>query len=545
MRTSTPSQGSIYLSGLLAVASLALLAPDARAAEVSCGQVIATSTTVDNSLSECPGDGLVIGASAITLDLNGQTIDGVGLGVGVRNDGFDDVTVRNGTVREFDYGAVLSPGAHRNLVTGVLLVQHEWAGVYLDDADDNQVRDNWVADFSDVGIRLTNGSSSNVVRGNAVTGGNGEGVVIDAESNLNRLEANEISGSSNAGVRADSSHHNTLVANRVSGSADAAILLSGATGSVVRSNTLTLSGDAAVVLRAASDGNRVVANQIDNSSDAGVFVLDSSSNVVRGNALVANAIGIEASHGELNRVEFNHVTANLGMGIEVAESARSTVLGNTVSGNFAEGIYLDGESVENSVTGNAAYWNDGDGIHVKGPGTVLTGNLATNNLGWGIYVAPGVIDGGGNGANGNAELAQCYLIACSDGSDWQPPVQPPEPGDPPVPPVPAPPAGPGAGLGGTARLTCRPRRAARARARVCKVRFRAGATSRRVTARLVRGGRVFASGSRTVKPGRRSNLAMRARRRIRPGRYTLLLTFVDAGGGSSLVRQAVRVRLRG
>jgi len=40
---------------------------------------ITTDTKLANDLTACPGDGIVIGADNITLDLNGHMIDGDGL----------------------------------------------------------------------------------------------------------------------------------------------------------------------------------------------------------------------------------------------------------------------------------------------------------------------------------------------------------------------------------------------------------------------------------------------------------------------------------
>jgi hypothetical protein len=79
--------------------------------QVSCGDVLTRSTTVGNDLVDCPG-GLAAGSSNITIDLNGHTIDGVGVGAGVRNDGFDSVIVRSGTLQEFDQGVLLGPGGN-------------------------------------------------------------------------------------------------------------------------------------------------------------------------------------------------------------------------------------------------------------------------------------------------------------------------------------------------------------------------------------------------------------------------------------------------
>src|SRR5204862_977171 len=48
----------------------------AMAAQPSCGGTITADTTLVSDLTNCPGDGIVVGADNITLDLNGHTIDG-------------------------------------------------------------------------------------------------------------------------------------------------------------------------------------------------------------------------------------------------------------------------------------------------------------------------------------------------------------------------------------------------------------------------------------------------------------------------------------
>jgi hypothetical protein len=83
---------------------------------VFCGQVLTQSTLVRNDLANCLWDGLIIGANGITIDLDGHTIDGVGLAAGIRNDGFDNVTIKNGHVQEFDFGVMLNPGTTGNIV---------------------------------------------------------------------------------------------------------------------------------------------------------------------------------------------------------------------------------------------------------------------------------------------------------------------------------------------------------------------------------------------------------------------------------------------
>ena len=96
---------------------------------VRCGQVITQSTLVANDLRECPGDGLVVGANRIVVDLGCHTIDGVGLGTGLRNDGFNAVTVTNGTIQEFHNGVQLQFGANDNVVRSLTVQLNQLVGI--------------------------------------------------------------------------------------------------------------------------------------------------------------------------------------------------------------------------------------------------------------------------------------------------------------------------------------------------------------------------------------------------------------------------------
>ena len=95
---------------------LAPSAGQAAASHVSCGATITADTTLDNDLVDCPTNGIIIAADDVTLDLNGHTIDGDGTpdsacdpihdfcDFGVAFDNRDGVTVRDGSIREFEGG---------------------------------------------------------------------------------------------------------------------------------------------------------------------------------------------------------------------------------------------------------------------------------------------------------------------------------------------------------------------------------------------------------------------------------------------------------
>lgn len=149
---------------------------------MSCGQTITSDTIVGNDLTNCPGDGLRIGADAITLDLDGHTIDGdgpvsgegdgdVGIANGFSPNGgdlpsFDGVTVRNGTIRQFESGvSFYTPGGdiEGGLIAGLSL---EGGGIGLFFATDVRVEQN-VLTGAGIGLDM---SSRNRVTGNRLSG---------------------------------------------------------------------------------------------------------------------------------------------------------------------------------------------------------------------------------------------------------------------------------------------------------------------------------------------------------------------------------------
>jgi parallel beta-helix repeat protein len=95
----------IVLGMIAAVGAITGTVPSAWA--VNCGDTILVSTTLTESLN-CPtGDGLIIGASGVELDLDRHTITGGGVngtaGIRILNN-LNSLIVRNGSVRNFFRG---------------------------------------------------------------------------------------------------------------------------------------------------------------------------------------------------------------------------------------------------------------------------------------------------------------------------------------------------------------------------------------------------------------------------------------------------------
>jgi CSLREA domain-containing protein len=394
------------------------------AAEVGCGEIIVQSTRLLNDLIDCGGHGLIIGANNITIDLDGHLIDGVGLDAGILNNGFDSVTITNGTITQFDYGILLNPGTSLNIIESMRLESNAEAGILLSDADQagngNTIRDNTFAANSH-GIWLASNTRFTTIRNNAFGGNAGVGILGEFASD-NLIEFNEISRSGGFGIHMMGGGNNTIADNSLTNNLGAAIgigeELLPSNNNVVESNTV--SGGAGGILVADSTGNQILFNTVGGTTGPGVILSLSHNNLVRGNDVRANASGISLDESNDNRIEANNASGTMGTGIEIgALSYRNTVVQNAANQNGGEGIAVEDFALAgqgNLIDRNTAGGNAGDGIGVFGVGHTVTGNSAQMNGGWGIYVAVSATDGGGNSAAGNVEPAQCFNIVCTIGT---------------------------------------------------------------------------------------------------------------------------------
>jgi parallel beta-helix repeat protein len=171
------------------------------------------------------------------------------------------------------------------------------------------------------------------------------------------------------------------------------VLLFGATRSVIEGNRISGSaGNGIAAVEGASD-NRVLLNSVQ-GAETGLIVDTSDRNLL-----------------SLNRV------AGGGDGVLVAGS------GNTVAGNIVDRSAGGCETCSgwgigvtsgpgNVVKANVVSRSAADGINVAAASTWIGLNVALKNGALGISAVPGVVDGGGNTASGNANAAQCAGVKC-------------------------------------------------------------------------------------------------------------------------------------
>src|SRR5690242_19035946 len=88
----------------LTTAAVLIAAPaPALAADPGCGAVVTDDLVLTSDLTGCPGDGLVVAAPDVTVDLGEHVVSGTGLGVGV-NVQAPGAIVRHGSISGFDRG---------------------------------------------------------------------------------------------------------------------------------------------------------------------------------------------------------------------------------------------------------------------------------------------------------------------------------------------------------------------------------------------------------------------------------------------------------
>ena len=386
-------------------------APAALATGPACGDTITHSLTLRDDLRDCPADGLIIGADHITLDLNGHTIDGDavvgGDDTGVRLDGRKDVTVRGGTIQEFDHAVHLTASSHNRITRLVATRSGDTdvgRAILLDTGSDGNLIDSNDASFNGrSGVAVLDSSDNQVTRnrtnnngvaGMGVFGGAGNQVTgnVMADNGENGI----FWGSGTTGGR--------LAANRISGNPEAGILIDGADDATVALNHLDGNGDNLVVF---GNRNQVTANVISDAAGCDGFC----------------GINISVEGGNANQVTANLVLGGAHDGIRLETFAPDDLpLTNTViRANVVRGAAVDGISVGTEtdnpilnarIEANQVSRAGDDGIDVRRAGTVLRSNRADRNADLGISAIAGVIDAGDNHATGNGNPAQCVGITC-------------------------------------------------------------------------------------------------------------------------------------
>jgi parallel beta-helix repeat protein len=225
------------------LAALVFWGASTAAANDLCGATIFDDVRLDHDLT-CAGNGLIVGADRVRINLDGHTITGSGSGVGISVVGRSDVSIKGGTIRNFATGVVIANSR------GVVVHDAQLVG-HVD------------------GIDVQAGSAGNTIKASHFQGNRTRGIMLrDATSAI---------------VVKD----NSFVANRVS------ILVNGPVGSTVKDNTVSSSTLAGIRIGQTATDNLISDNTI-TSNPAGIEFLVTAAGSAIGNLLRANTLALNA-----------------------------------------------------------------------------------------------------------------------------------------------------------------------------------------------------------------------------------------------------------
>jgi parallel beta-helix repeat protein len=413
-----PATVSLAVIAIFAVIALVASSGAAVAAkQPKCGDKITKDTTLHKDLVNCHNNGILIGADGVNLDLNGHLIDGDETSTkgicdcAVVDEGHDGVTVKNGSVREFDGGVGVLNARHVG-VLGISASRNKFSGIFF---------------LRDTRSLVRNSSGS----GSGVPGKGGtNGMFVDESHHIRVLDSSFRSNSGH-GIFVGDSSHNLIKGNSVSRNnpGEGGILLLGSGRNVVNRNRLSRNGNGIAI-----QGNRNIIrrNRISRSrgheGGFGIPVAHGDHNLVARNSIrdtQGAAISVGFGFGADNVVRRNRIRGAgelAGRGIGSRPEAgvlvdrrgrRTLVVGNDIRGGAEDGVHVHGKARHTLLRGNHAFGAKDDGIDVGNPKTKLTRNEARRNGDLGIAAVPGVIDGGGNRASGNGDPRQCTNIVCN------------------------------------------------------------------------------------------------------------------------------------
>lgn len=282
-----------------AAIAIALAAPGiVRANHVGCGAVVRADVTLDSDLLGCPGNGIVIAAGGVTVDLAGHAVEGMRLGTragfGVATtSGTSHVTVLNGKVGHFHNAVVLGSGTDYRVRNVTVYASHD--GVLLPSVDGATVER--VTATGNDGSGITAPVSRHVtIRGNYVhdnLAGVG-GVGLDSSALVrNRIEHNTFYGMRYGGVTGT-----TFARNVLSGNGEFGIgLESGSTGNLLIRNVISRTAGRGISMSEDSSANALYRNRSDRNTGDGFSVEGAGAALMRNEAARNGALGFDVPLG--------------------------------------------------------------------------------------------------------------------------------------------------------------------------------------------------------------------------------------------------------
>ena len=267
---------------------------------------------------------IIINANGVVVEGNDTALIGAGGGYGIYNPGFEDVTIRNIKVKNYDSGIYLI-NSDKNTITNNNASNNN-DGILLDYSSNNSITNNTANSNYDYGIYLISSSNNSITNNNVSNNDYG----IRLYSSSSNTVTNNTASNNDYGIHFSSSSSNTITNNTANSNNYFGIYLySSSNNNTITNNTANSNNRYGIILASSSNNNTITNNTANSNYDSGI-VLDSSSN---------NTIT-------------NNTASNNEYGISLGSSSSNTISNNEIDGSSVAGFYIDGDSYYNSIVDN-------------------------------------------------------------------------------------------------------------------------------------------------------------------------------------------------
>jgi hypothetical protein len=227
----------------------------------TCGQIVTTDAVLTQNLA-CTGDGIVVGASGITIDLKGFVVQGDqgsgDYGIDDLTFGADNVTVKNGVLRNFSSG-IYAAIADDFTVSNVISTGNAVDGIHVEGTSasimSSTASGNEFTGVKVVGEAASIKSSSTVGNGSRGIWVNGDGATVKSSRAIANWDGIELD--SNAA---------SISSSTVAGNGEAGLYVGGNAASV-KSNVVV--GNAFLGIRVVGDAPTITGNKADENGFTG------------------------------------------------------------------------------------------------------------------------------------------------------------------------------------------------------------------------------------------------------------------------------------
>jgi hypothetical protein len=407
----TPLRRSLALTFAALTASLVLIG--SASAFVPSGPYCGMNVTADLKLNkdlDCSafsGDALVVGASGITINLNGKTIwgDFDSSDTGVLNDGYTNVMVKNGTVRDYGTGVVHFGGADGSSAVHITALD-DFYGV-VDAQSDGVTFSNIIVDDAGIGVFVLDSSNSLVTKSSVHSAEFAFWLLEDGGNPTSNVFSKNTADNTGAGFFSVGAVNSTTWSGNKAKNSEFGFYDVGGNGALFAGNKASGTFIGYLIDHGGS-GPVAMQKNIATGNELG-FILDT--------AFLDNCSCPTDPGSTMTQ---NSATGNFGWGFLDVDDRNGTWTGNTSSGNGSEGFIFDAPS-NSVITGNTAKGNGDTGFLLASndPGTgdsaqSFMNNRATDNGDYG-FLAEFVQSGSGNVAKNNTPF-DCWNVSCQLGS---------------------------------------------------------------------------------------------------------------------------------